>query len=49
MPVRPDQPQDFVAGNVYSLAGSKVFPARFPMAIYAGEELVSLLMFQLLG
>ena len=44
MQVRPDQ-QDFVAGNVYSLAESRVFPARFPMAIYAGEEPVGFLMY----
>ena len=44
MKVRPDQ-QDFVAENVYSLAESKVFPARFPMAIYAGEEPVGFLMY----
>ncbi len=43
MKVRDDQ-KHFVASNVYSLAEARVFPQRFPMAIYAGETPVGSLM-----
>ncbi len=41
--VREDQ-KNFVASNVYALAQARVFPCRYPLAIYAGEVPVGFLM-----
>ncbi|MFC1954894.1 GNAT family N-acetyltransferase [Chloroflexota bacterium] len=42
--VRQDQ-QDFVATNVYSIAGSKVDPSMVPKAIYNEEVMVGFTMY----
>lgn len=44
MQVREDQ-KNFVAPNVHSLAEARVFPNRYPLAIYANETPVGFLMY----
>ncbi len=43
MRVREDQ-KNFVASNVFSLAQARVFPHRYPSAVYADETPVGFLM-----
>lgn len=42
--VREDQKR-FVASNQFSLAEARVFPGRFPLAVYAGETPVGFVMY----
>lgn len=40
-----DEQSSFVASNLMSIAQSKIFPSRNPVAVYAGDEMVGFAMF----
>ena len=42
--VRDDQ-KHFVASNLYSLAEARVFPERYPLAVYANETPIGFVMY----
>lgn len=41
-----ENPTRFIASNLYSLAECSVYPELFPLAIYAGDEVVGFILYE---